>query len=77
MSEAMRAVLDYAFNVMNFHSVMANIDPVNTNSANVLVRNNFIKEAHFAESHFQNGRFTDTAIYSILKSRHYALTGQV
>ncbi len=77
MSEAMRAVLDYAFNVMNFHSVMANIDPKNTNSSNVLVRNNFIKEAHFVESHFQNGRFTDTGIYSLLKSRHLAMTGQL
>jgi len=77
MSEAMRAVLDYAFHKMNFHSVEANIDPINKKSRDILVRNHFLKEAHFRENYFFEGRFTDSAIYSLLKSRHVAMTGQV
>lgn len=76
MSEAMQAVLDYAFFTMNFHSVEANIDPVNRRSENILLRNNFIKEAHFRENYFFEGKFTDSAIYSLLKSRHQAMTGK-
>lgn len=76
MSEAIQAVLDYAFFTMNFHSVEANIDPVNRRSENILIRNNFIKEAHFRENYFFEGKFTDSAIYSLLKSRHVAMTGQ-
>ena len=76
MSEAIQAVLKYAFFTMNFHSVEANIDPVNRRSENILVRNNFIKEAHFRENYFFEGRFTDSAIYSLLKSRHVAMTGR-
>ena len=76
MSEAMQAVLDYAFFTMNFHSVEANIDPTNRRSENILLRNHFIKEAHFRENYFFEGKFTDSAIYSLLKSRHEAMNGK-
>lgn len=72
-SEAMQAVLNYAFSKTKVHSVEANIDPVNLPSALILERNHFIKEAHFRENYFTQGRFTDSAIYSLLKSRHLAM----
>ncbi len=77
MSEAMRAVLDYVFHKLNFHSVEANIDPINKKSSGILERNHFLKEAHFRENYYFNGKFTDSAIYSLLKSRHIAMTGQM
>ncbi len=77
MSEAMRAVLDYVFHELNFHSVEANIDPINKKSSGILERNHFLKEAHFRENYYFNGKFTDSAIYSLLKSRHIAMTGQL
>ena len=77
MSEAMRAVLDYVFHELNFHSVEANIDPINKKSSGILERNHFLKEAHFRENYYFEGKFTDSAIYSLLKSRHLAMTGQI
>lgn len=77
MSEAMRAVLDYVFHKLNFHSVEANIDPINKKSSGILERNHFLKEAHFRENYYFDGKFTDSAIYSLLKSRHIAMTGQL
>lgn len=77
ISEAVRAALEYGFHKMNLHSIEAVIDPVNIKSGAVLERNHFIKEAHFRENFYWNGKFSDTAIYSLLRSRHFALTGQV
>lgn len=77
ISEATRAALDYAFFEMKVHSVEAVIDPANRRSGAVLERNHFIKEAHFRENFYWNGKFTDTGIYTLLKSRHLAMTGQV
>lgn len=75
-SEAVQAALDYAFFEVKAHSVEANIDPKNIASAKILDRNNFIKEGHFRENYLAKGKFTDSAIYSLLKSRHIAMTGK-
>jgi ribosomal-protein-alanine N-acetyltransferase len=45
------------------------IDPNNIASAHVLQKNGFIKEAHFKENEFYEGRFLDTIIYSIINNR--------
>lgn len=76
-SEAMQTVLNYIFSKTKVHSVEANIDPVNLPSARILERNHFIKEAHFRENYFTQGRFTDSAIYSLLRSRHLALRSKI
>ena len=76
ISEAVRTVLDYGFREMKLHSVEAVIDPVNVKSGAVLERNHFIKEAHFRENFYWNNVFSDTAIYSLLKSMHLAMTGE-
>lgn len=68
MHEALEAVLDYGFSVMQLHSVEAVIDPANTASANVLEKSGFVREGYFREDFFYNGVFTDTAYYSILAS---------
>jgi ribosomal-protein-alanine N-acetyltransferase len=66
MQEALNAVLDYAFKIMKLHSVMANVNPENLASIKLLERNNFTREGYFKESYFFNGRFLDSAIYSLL-----------
>ena len=66
MSEALREVLKYGFNVMKLHSVEANIDPENIASKNLLERNGFVREAYFKENFFFDGVFYDSAIYSLL-----------
>ncbi len=66
MQEAMTVVLNYGFKVMNLHSVEANVNPGNVASIKLLERNNFIREAYHKENYYYNGKFLDSAIYSLL-----------
>ena len=66
MDEAMKVVLFYAFNEMKLHSIEAQINPHNLQSEKLLQKNGFIKEAHFRENYFYNGRFLDTVVYSLV-----------
>ncbi len=66
-TEAIKAVVDYGFDIMNLHSTEAIIDPKNSASEKVLQKNGFVKEAHFLENEFYDGQFLDTVIYSQLK----------
>ncbi|MGE5859464.1 MAG: GNAT family N-acetyltransferase, partial [Ignavibacteria bacterium] len=60
--------LNYGFKVMNLHSIEANVNPDNKASIRLLERNNFTREAYFKENYFYNGKFLDSAIYSLLIS---------
>lgn len=66
-TEAIKVVLEYGFYDLQMHSIEAVIDPENTASERVLQKNGFVKEAHFIENEFANGKFWNTVIYSILK----------
>ncbi len=66
MKEALRAVLHYGFQTMRLHSVEANVNPNNTASIKLLERNDFVREAYFKENYFFDGKFLDSAIYSLL-----------
>jgi len=67
VSEAVNAMLNYAFTTAGFHSIEAVIDPNNFASARVLEKNGFRKEAHFIENFFWNDEFIDSVHYGILK----------
>ena len=66
MTEAIKAVLRYGFDSMKLHSVEADINAANIASENILLKNGFVKEAFFKENYYFNGRFIDTAIFSLL-----------
>lgn len=66
VSEAVKEVVKYGFEVMKLHSIEAVLDHENYGSAKVLEKNGFVKEAHLKENSFFEGRFLDTLIYSIL-----------
>ena len=68
MQEALHAVLDFGFNVMLLHSVEANINPMNIASMKILEKNNFVREAHFRENYYYNGKFLDSYVYSLLST---------
>lgn len=70
MNEALKAVLNYGFEILDLHSLEANVDPANTASIKLLEKNGFVKEAHFKENIFHGQRFIDTAIYSIINPLH-------
>ena len=69
MQEAITAVLNYGFNELKLHSVEANVNPENTASIKLLEKNNFVREAYFKENYFYHGKFLDSAIYSLVKSK--------
>lgn len=66
MQEAVAAVLNYGFNVMQLHSVEANVNPANEDSKKFLEKNKFVQEAYFRENYYYNGQFMDSAIFSLL-----------
>ncbi|MCF0052835.1 GNAT family N-acetyltransferase [Dyadobacter sp. LJ53] len=66
MSEAIKRIIDYGFKDMHFHSIEAKISPENDASRKILLKHGFEKEAYFKESFYENGRFLDTEIYSLL-----------
>jgi len=73
MQEALKAVLDFGFNVLQLHSLEANASPENEASLKLLEKNNFIREGYFKENYFFEGRFSDTVTYSLLASKTSSL----
>jgi [ribosomal protein S5]-alanine N-acetyltransferase len=69
MQEAITAVLHYGFKIMNLHSIEANVNPLNEPSIKLLEKNGFVREAYFKENYYYNGRFIDSAIYSLLAAQ--------
>ena len=66
MQEAMLAVLNYGFKIMKLHSIEGNVNPNNLSSIKILERNNFTREGFFKENYFYDGKFLDSAIYSLI-----------
>jgi [ribosomal protein S5]-alanine N-acetyltransferase len=66
MGEAVQEVIRYGFIVIGFHSIEAVIAPQNTASARVLQKAGFVQEALFRENLFFEGKFLDSAVYSLL-----------
>ena len=69
MTEAIAEMVRFSFDKMNLHTIEANLDPANIASIKLLEKSGFVKEGHIRESYYQNGAFTDTAVYSIINKR--------
>ncbi|CAM2989100.1 ribosomal-protein-alanine N-acetyltransferase [Flavobacterium succinicans] len=65
-TEAVQCVVDYGFTRMKLHSIEGVIDPENEASQKVLQKCGFVKEAHFKENEYFDGKFIDAVVYSIL-----------
>jgi [ribosomal protein S5]-alanine N-acetyltransferase len=70
MHEALNAVLGYGFTTMGLHSVEAIVNPGNNASIKLLERNKFMREAYFREDFFWEGKFLDSAVYSLLAPKN-------
>lgn len=68
MTEALKALIRHAFETLRLHSLEANVNPENEASINLLERNGFVREAYFRENFYFDGKFEDSAIYSLLSS---------
>ncbi len=69
MAEAMNAMLAYAFETLRLHSLEANVNPDNAASIKLLERNGFVREAYFRENFYFEGKFEDSAIYSLISPK--------
>lgn len=68
MSEAFTKVIEFGFKKFCLHSIEANVNPSNASSIKLLEKLGFKREAFFKEDYFYNGKFLDTAIYSLLET---------
>jgi ribosomal-protein-alanine N-acetyltransferase len=66
--EAVGAILRFGFERIELHSVEAQIEPNNQASRRVLEKLGFVQEGYFRENFVVEGIFTDTAVFSLLKS---------
>lgn len=64
--EAMHALIDHAFGVMQLHRLEADIDPRNEASAKSLERLGFKREGHLRERWIVGGEVSDSALYGLL-----------
>jgi ribosomal-protein-alanine N-acetyltransferase len=69
MQEALPILIEYAFEIMKLHSLEANVYPENAASIKLLEKNGFVREAYFKDYFFFDGRFMDTAIYSLINPK--------
>jgi ribosomal-protein-alanine N-acetyltransferase len=67
ITEALQRVVQFGFEEMKLNSIEAVIDPENYGSEKVVLKNNFVKEGHFKEHAFFEGKFLDSVFYSLLK----------
>lgn len=64
--EALRALIDYAFDTLGFNRIEAKAQPANINSIKVLQKLNFSLEGILRQSERSKGSFIDLCMYSRL-----------
>ena len=67
MTEALRCILEWGFSELNLHSVMADINPDNQASRQLLLRMGFKKEGYHRENYHFRGQFLDSEMYGLLE----------
>jgi RimJ/RimL family protein N-acetyltransferase len=68
MSEAVRAVVECAFDVLQLRRIEAEIHPANEASARLLERLGFVREGLLRERWIVDGDISDSAIYGLLRT---------
>jgi [ribosomal protein S5]-alanine N-acetyltransferase len=68
MNEALTALINYSFGVLNLNRLEADVDPRNKASANTLLKLGFLKEGFLRERWIVNGEVSDTDLYGLLRS---------
>ncbi len=66
MQEALKRLIDYAFDELYLNRLEADVDPRNVASANVLKRLGFVMEGHLRERWIVSGEVSDSHIYGLL-----------
>ncbi|HLP91299.1 MAG TPA: ribosomal protein S5-alanine N-acetyltransferase [Nostocaceae cyanobacterium] len=66
MTEALKAAIQYAFEDLNLHRIMANYMPHNRRSGNVLKRLGFVVEGYARDYLMINGKWEDHILTSLI-----------
>lgn len=66
-TEALGGMVNYLFEKLKKHRIIASIDPRNIASIRLIERLGFRKEAHFRKSYYLRGEWVDDVIYAMLK----------
>lgn len=66
-TEAVLALVDYAFASFPLHRITASADPRNAASCRVLEKAGFVKEGHFRQSEWFKGAWVDDMLYARLR----------
>jgi glyoxylase I family protein len=66
VAEAVRAAVDYGFDVLKLHRIWLEIDPRNYASIRVAEKAGFTAEGLFRKSFFLNGEYFDSVYYAML-----------
>lgn len=72
-SDAMRALLAWAFRQMNLHRVELSVDPSNAAAIAVYRKAGFAEEGRRREAHFSDGAYVDDIMMGILRRDFEAL----
>lgn len=67
MQEALQALLDFLFNVLDLHRMEADVDPRNAASIRTLERLGFQREGYLRERWQVNGEIQDALFYGLLR----------
>lgn len=67
MFEAIQLVVQFGFKQLNIHSIEAIVNPENNASIKILEKNGFVREAYYVEDYYFEGKFLDSAVYSLLE----------
>ena len=68
MSDAVKQIVDYAFNTLEIDRIFARPFGTNLASQKVLEKNNFKLEARFEKTLFKNGEYLDELVYAIRRN---------
>ncbi|MDX2419283.1 MAG: GNAT family protein [Xanthomonadales bacterium] len=67
MHQALEAVIDFAFNTLDFHRIEADVDTENTGSLGLLEKLGFTREGLFRERWFVYDEWQDSVMLGLLK----------
>jgi len=69
MTEALTTILQWGFQTLGLHSVLADINPHNSASRNLLQKVGFEKEGYLKENYYFNGQYLDSEIYGLTEKK--------
>lgn len=66
--EAVQAIIAFGFAELGLHSIEAKVSPLNRGAIYLMEQLGFVKEAHYKDRIYQNGAFSDMAVYTCFSS---------